>query len=131
MVPGVPKMVPARCFLLVLEVIKWPSEIHPIFRKVYIFLDMVVCPFSEGAFGEILASIRCPKTPIYFRSGSCFEHSGAQLNMSHPDSINNRTVKFVFFLLCCLQTVKVSTILVSVKSTGSWLHAGTYPLFVH
>ena len=102
-----------------------------IFVKVYIFSDTVVCPFSEGAFGEILASICCPKTPIYFRSGSCIEHSGAQLNMSHSDSINNRTVKFVVFCCVVFKQVEVSTTLVSVKSTGSWLHAGTCPVFVH
>ena len=33
-----------------------------IFGKVYVFSDTVVCAFSEAAFGEILASIRCPKT---------------------------------------------------------------------
>ena len=29
----------------------------------YLFSDTVVCAFSEAAFGEILAWIRCPKTP--------------------------------------------------------------------
>ena len=33
-----------------------------IFGKVYVFSDTAVCAFSEAAFGEILASIRCPKT---------------------------------------------------------------------
>ena len=33
MVPGVPRMMPARCFLLVLEAIKWPSEIHQCSEK--------------------------------------------------------------------------------------------------
>ena len=37
-----------------------------IFGEVYLFSDTVVCAFSEAAFGEILASIRCPKTsPIH------------------------------------------------------------------
>ena len=36
----------------------------PIFRKVYLFSDTVVCAFSEGAFGEILALIRCPNTSL-------------------------------------------------------------------
>ena len=35
-----------------------------IFRKVYVFSDTVVCAFSEGAFGEILASRRCLKTSL-------------------------------------------------------------------
>ena len=33
-----------------------------IFGEVYLFSDTVVCAFSEAAFGEILALIRCPKT---------------------------------------------------------------------
>ena len=33
-----------------------------IFGKVYVFSDTVFCAFSEAAFGEILASIQCPKT---------------------------------------------------------------------
>ena len=40
---------------------------------------------------------------------------------------NIRTVKFV--VSCCVQ-VEVSTILASVESTGSWLHAGACPVFV-
>ena len=32
-----------------------------IFGEVYLFSDTVVCTFSEAAFGEILASIWCPK----------------------------------------------------------------------
>ena len=35
-----------------------------IFGKVYVFSDAVVCAFSEGTFGEILASIRCLKTSL-------------------------------------------------------------------
>ena len=35
-----------------------------IFGKMYLFSDTVVCAFSEGAFGEILALIRCPKTSL-------------------------------------------------------------------
>ena len=108
-----------------------------IFEEVYLFSDTDVCAFSEGAFGEILASMRCSKAYlIYFRSGSCsyrYENiffSGVQLNISQSDSVNNRTVKFV--VACCVvfEQVEVSTILVSVKSTGSWLHVGTCPVFV-
>ena len=58
-VPGVPKMTPTCCFLLVLEVILWLSDIHQSSEK-YLFSDMVVCAFSEGGFGEILALMRCP-----------------------------------------------------------------------
>ena len=65
-----------------------------------------------------------------FGSGSCFEHSGAQLNMDQSDSINNRTVKFVVSCCVVFKQVEVSTILASVESTGSWLHAGTCPVFV-
>ena len=32
-----------------------------IFGKVYLLSGTVVCAFSEGAFGEILVSIRCPQ----------------------------------------------------------------------
>ena len=44
--------------------------------------------------------------------------------------INNRTAKFV--VSCCVvsEQLEVSTILVSVESTGTWLHAGTCPVFV-
>ena len=35
-----------------------------IFGKVCVFSDTVVSAFSEGAFGKILASIRCPKTSL-------------------------------------------------------------------
>ena len=46
--------------------VKWPSEKHH-------SSDTVVCDFSEAAFGEVLASIRCPKTSpirnIFWRSG--------------------------------------------------------------
>ena len=93
----VPKMTPVHCFLLV-------AVRKLIFGEVYLFSDTVVFTFSEAAFGGILASIRCPKThqfTLYFCNGSCFEHSGAQVNTDHSDSINNRTLKFV---ISCLQT---------------------------
>ena len=80
-----------------------------IFGKVYLFSDTVVCAFSEGAFGEILASIRCHKTSLirnYFRSGSCLEHSGAQLNTSQSDSINNRTVNLSFLAVLSSNKLK-------------------------
>ena len=53
-----------------------------------------------------------------------------QGRMDQSDSINNRTVKFV--VSCCVvsKQVEVSTILASVESTGSWLHAGTCLVFV-
>ena len=47
-----------------LEAIKWPSHNTSIFREVYLFSDTVVCAFSEGGLGEILASIQCPKTVV-------------------------------------------------------------------
>ena len=34
------------------------------FGKVYVFSDTVVCAFSEGGFGKILALTRCPKTSL-------------------------------------------------------------------
>ena len=51
-------------------------------------------------------------------------------NMGQGHRINNRTVKFV--VSCCVvsEQLEVSTILVSVESTGTWLHAGTCPVFV-
>ena len=93
-----------------------------IFGEVYLFSDTVVCAFSEAAFGEMLLSIRCPKTsPIrnIFGSGSCFEHSGAQLNMGQSNSINNRTVKFVVSYRVVFKQVELSKIVASVESTGS------------
>ena len=38
--------------------------------------------------------------------------------------------KFVVSYSIVFKQVEVSTILVSVESTGSWLHAGTCPVFV-
>jgi len=73
---------------------------------------------------------RPPQFAIYFRSGGCFEHSGAQLNMDHSDLINNRMVKFAVSYRVVFKQVEISTILASVESTGSWLHAGTHPVFV-
>ena len=43
MVPGVPKMVPAR-FLLVLQAIKWPSEIHQSSDKCIYFKTRLFVP---------------------------------------------------------------------------------------
>ena len=105
-----------------------------IFGEVYLFSDTIACAFSKAAFGGISASIQYPIPPqfaIYFHSGSCFESSEAQLNMDQSDSINNRTVKFVVSYCVVFKQVEVSTILASVESTGSWLHAGTCPVFVH
>ena len=64
MIPGVPRITPAHCFLLALEAMKWPSEIHQCSEKCMYFQTTVVCAFSEGAFGKILALIRCPKTSL-------------------------------------------------------------------
>ena len=62
-----------------------------------------------------------------FHSSCCFEQSGIQLNMDQSDSINNRMVKS-----CCVvsKQVEVSTVLASVESTGSWLHADTSLVFM-
>ena len=97
-----------------------------IFGEVYLFSDIVVGGFSKAAFGEILVSIRCPKI-LPIRSGSCFEHPMGLLNTVQSD---NRTVNYV--VSCCVgfKQIKVSTILASVESTGSWLHAGTCSVFV-
>ena len=67
---------------------------------------------------------------ISFRRVSCFEYLGAWLNMDQGHLINSRMVKFV--VSCCVvsKQVEVSTVLVSVESTGSWLHAGTCLAFV-
>ena len=51
--------------------------------------------------------------------------------MNQSDLINNRTVKFVISHRIVFKQVKVSAILASVESTGSWLHADTCPVFVH
>ena len=42
--------------------VKMAVQKTPIFGEVNLFSDTVVCAFSEAAFGEILALIRCPKT---------------------------------------------------------------------
>ena len=73
---------------------------------------------------------RHPQFAIYFRSSSCFEHSGVQLNMSQSNLINNWTVKFVVSYCIVSKQVEVSTILILVESTGSWLHADTCSVFV-
>ena len=115
-------MTPAHCFLLALEAIKWPSENINLRRSVSVF--------RQASFGEILALMRCPKISLFYKiflSGSCFEHSGAQLNMGQSDSINNRTVKFVISYQVVFKQVEVFTILALVKS---WLHAGTYPVSI-
>ena len=56
---------------------------------VYLFSGTIVCAFSEAAFGEILAWIRCLELAVSFRRGSCFEHWGARLNMDLGHWINN------------------------------------------
>ena len=130
MVPGVPKMTPAHCFLLALEAIEWPSEKHQYSEKCMYFQTLLFVPSLKLLLEHRYDAPRPPQFAIYFGSGSCFEHSGAQLNMDQSDSIDNRTVKFV--ISCCVvsKQVEVSTILASVESTGSWLHAGTCPEFV-
>ena len=50
--------------------------------------------------------------------------------MDQSNSINNRMVKFVVSYCVVFKHVEVSTILASVESTGSWLHADTCPVFV-
>ena len=70
------------------------------------------------------------KFAIYFCNSSCFEHSGVQLNMGQSNSIDSRMVNFVVSYRVVFKQVKVSTILASVESIGSWLHAGTCPVFV-
>ena len=51
--------------------------------------------------------------------------------MGQSDSINNRTLKFVVSYCIIFKQVEISTIIASVESTGSWLHADTYlcPVF--
>ena len=101
-----------------------------IFGEVYLFSDTVVCSFTEAAFGEISASIWCPKTcpicNIFLQRWLLWTLRGA----AEHDSINNGTVKFVVSYLVVFKQVEVSTILASVESTGSWLHADTCPVFV-
>ena len=104
-----------------------------IFGEVYLLSDTVVCASSETALERFQHQYDAPRPPqfaIYFRSGSWFEHSWAQLNMDQSDSINNRTVKFVVSYRVVFKQVEVSTILASVESTGSWLHAGICPVFM-
>ena len=100
-----------------------------IFGEVY-FQTLLFVPSLKLLLERFLHRYDAPRPPQFVGSGSCFEHSGAQLNMDQSDLINNRTVKFV--VPCCVVSkhVEVSTILASVESTGSWLHAGTCSVFV-
>ena len=50
--------------------------------------------------------------------------------MDQSDLINNRTVKLAFSYRVVFEQAEVFTILASVESTGSWLHADTCPVFV-
>ena len=109
--------------------VKMAVQKTSIFGEVYLFSDTVVCAFSEATFEEILASIWCPKTfpicNIFIVVAALSTHAGAQLNMGQSDSISNCTMKFVISYHIVIKQVEVST-----KSTGSWLHAGTCPVFV-
>ena len=58
------------------------------------------------------------------------EQLESSILVSVKSTINNRTVKFVASCCVVFKHVEVSTILVSVKSAGSWLHAGTCLVFV-
>ena len=109
MVPGVPKMTPAHCFLLALEALKWPSEKHQSSEKCIYFQTSLFVPYDAP---------RPLKFAIYFCIGSCFEQSGAQLNMGPSDSINDQTVKVVVSYHIVFKQVKVCTTLASVESTG-------------
>ena len=44
MIPGVPRMTPARCFLLALEAMKWPSEIYQSSEKCMYFQTRLCAP---------------------------------------------------------------------------------------
>ena len=125
-------MTPAYCLLLALEALKWPSGNINLQRSVSIFRHCCLCLLWSCIWRDFSIDTmpQPPQFIIHFRSGSCFEHSRAQLNMDQSDSINNRTVKFV--VSCCVvsKPVEVTTILASVESIGSWLHAGTCPVFV-
>ena len=83
-----------------------------------IYFHTDVCAFSEAVFEEILASIRCPKTPPIRNQ---FQRLGARLNMDQGHPITNWMVKFVISCFVVSKQVEVSTILVSVESTGPWL----------
>ena len=59
----------------------------------YLFSDAIFYGFLEAAYGELSASIKCPKTPshstIYFHHSSYFEHLGVWLNMDQGHQMNN------------------------------------------
>ena len=103
-----------------------------ILGEMYLFSDTVVCAFSETAFGDQLASMRYPKTPLIYivMVAALSTRAHARLNMDQGHLINIRTVKFVFS--CCVVSKQVEVnISVSVESAGPWLHAGTCPVFAH
>ena len=123
-------MTPACCLRLALEAIKWPSEIHEsskkrIYFQTWLFLPSLRVDFSINTMPQDL-----PDLQYIFVAVAVLKTQRRQLNMSQSDSINNQTVKFVVGCCVVFKQVKDSTILVSVKSTGSWLHAGTCPVFV-
>ena len=123
-------MAPAYCFLLALEVIKWLSKMHQSSEKCIYFQTRLFVPSLKVGFSIDTMPQDLPNSHYVFVAVSALNTQGrswAQLNMSRSDSINNRMV-----VSCCVVFIQdeISTILVSVKSTGSWLHAGTCPVFV-
>ena len=127
------KMTLVHCFLLALEALKWPSEKHQSSEKCIYFQTLLFVPFMKLFLERFQHQYDAPRPPqfaIYFRSGGCFEHTGAQLNMDQFDLINNRMIKFVVSYRVVFKQVEVSTIISSVECTGSWLNAGTFPVFM-
>ena len=114
-------MTPACCFLMVLEAIKWPSETHQSSEKCIYFQTRLFVPSLMVGFSIDTMPQDLPNSQCIFIAVAAFEHWGVQLNTNQFDSINNQMVKFV--VSCCIvfKQVEVSTILVSVNSTGSWL----------
>ena len=67
---------------------------------------------------------------IYFRSGSCFDSLRGAAEHEPVRFDQQSDGKFVVSYRIVFKHVEVSTILVSVESSGSWLHANTCPVFV-
>ena len=79
MLPGVPKMMPAHYFLLMLEAIKWLSEIVNNRISVSIFRHHCLC-LLWSCFWRDFSMDMMPQDPS-FRCANYFEHLGVWLNM--------------------------------------------------
>ena len=91
--------------------IKWLSEKHRSSDKCIYFQTVtpLFLPSLKLLLERLMHRYDAPRSlqfAICFHSGGCFEHSGAQLNMSQSDSINNRTVNLSFLTVLSSNKLK-------------------------